>query len=134
MTEQERKLLNAIFDTEEEGAGMEQMPENYPDTVLDKVSYSEYALISNLEYIGKAINRLSFLHSLLLGAERGGGLPDIITHNELRMALEPLLRVRADINEIVDMLSSPIFRETRAKTHEKHDPAPQDGQGEDGDT
>ena len=39
-------------------------------------------------------------------------LPDIITHNELRMALEPLMRVRADVNEIVDWLL-PIYHETK---------------------
>ena len=105
--EQSKKLLQAIFaeeDTDED---------NYPETIADKVSYSEYVLTHNLQYIGKAIDRLSRLSRLLLVAERHeNGLPDIITNNELRMALEPLLRVREDINEIVDWLL-PIYRETK---------------------
>jgi len=57
------------------------------------------------------LNRLS----RLLALERKDGtnkLPDIITHNELRMALEPLMRVRADVNEIIDWLL-PIYHETK---------------------
>ena len=100
--------------TPEENMGT--MPKNYPDTIADKVSYSEYVLTHNLQYIGKAIDRLSRLSRLLLVAERHeNGLPDIITNNELRMALEPLLRVQSDITEIVDWLL-PIYRETKQKT------------------
>ena len=105
--EQSKKLLQAIFaeeDTDED---------NYPETILDKVGYAEYVLTHNLQYIGKAINRLSRLSRLLLVAERHeNGLPDIITNNELRMAMEPLLRVQSDVNEIVDWLI-PIYRETK---------------------
>ena len=104
--EQAKKLLNAIFaeeDTDED---------NYPETIADKVSYSEYVLTHNLQYIGKAIDRLSRLSRLFLVADKSGGLPDIITNNELRMALEPLLRVREDINEITDYLLE-SYRETK---------------------
>ena len=104
--EQAKKLLNAIFaeeDTDED---------NYPETIADKVSYSEYVLTHNLQYIGKAIDRLSQLSRLFLVADKSGGLPDIITNNELRMALEPLLRVREDINEITDYLLE-SYRETK---------------------
>lgn len=107
--EQSKKLLQAIFaeeDTDED---------NYPETIADKVSYSEYVLTHNLQYIGKAIDRLSRLSRLLLVAERHeNGLPDIITNNELRMALEPLLRVHADIKEILGWLV-PVHRETMPK-------------------
>ena len=105
-TEQAKKPLNAIFaedDTDED---------NYPETIADKVSYSEYVLTHNLQYIGKAIDRLSRLSRLLLVADKSGGLPDIITNNELRTALEPLLRVQSDVNEIIDWLL-PIYRETK---------------------
>ena len=105
-TEQAKKLLQAIFaeeDTDED---------NYPETIADKVSYSEYVLTHNLQYIGKAIDRLSRLSRLLLVADKSGGLPDIITNNELRTALEPLLRVQSDVNEIIDWLL-PIYRETK---------------------
>ena len=79
--EQSKKLLQAIFaeeDTDED---------NYPETIAEKVSYSEYVLTHNLQYIGKAIDRLSRLSRLFLVADKSGGLPDIITNNELRMAL-----------------------------------------------
>jgi len=104
--EQEKKLLQAIFaeeDTDED---------NYPETISDKVSYAEYVLTHNLQYIGKVIDRLSRLSRLFLVADKSGGLPDIITNNELRMALEPLLRVREDINEITDYLLE-SYRETK---------------------
>ena len=105
--EQVKKLLQAIFaeeDTDED---------NYPETVSEKVGYSEYVLTHNLGNIGKAINRLGRLSRLLLVSEKHeNGLPDIITNNELRMALEPLLRVQSDVNEIVDWLL-PIYRETK---------------------
>jgi len=105
-TEQAKRLLHAIFaeeDTDED---------NYPETIADKVSYSEYVLTHNLQYIGKAIDRLSRLSRLFLVADKSGGLPDIITNNELRMALEPLLRVREDVNEITDYLLE-SYRETK---------------------
>ena len=106
-SEQAKRLLKAIFaeeDTDED---------NYPETITDKVGYAEYVLTHSLEYIGKAIDRLSRLSRLLLVAERHeNGLPDIITNNELRMALEPLLRVREDVNEITDYLLE-SYRETK---------------------
>ena len=104
--EQAKRLLQAIFaeeDTDED---------NYPETITDKVSYSEYVLTHNLQYIGKAIDRLSRLSRLFLVADKSGGLPDIITNNELRMALEPLLMVREDVNEITDYLLE-SYRETK---------------------
>ena len=104
--EQAKRLLQAIFaeeDTDED---------NYPETIADKVSYSEYVLTHNLQYIGKAIDRLSRLSRLFLVADKSGGLPDIITNNELRMALEPLLMVREDVNEITDYLLE-SYRETK---------------------
>ena len=105
-SEQAKRLLQAIFaeeDTDED---------NYPETITDKVSYSECVLTHNLQYIGKAIDRLSRLSRLFLVADKSGGLPDIITNNELRMALEPLLRVREDVNEITDYLLE-SYRETK---------------------
>ena len=105
-SEQAKRLLKAIFaeeDTDED---------NYPETITDKVGYAEYVLTHSLEYIGKAIDRLSRLSRLFLVAGKSGGLPDIITNNELRMALEPLLRVREDVNEITDYLLE-SYRETK---------------------
>ena len=100
--EQSKKLLQAIFaeeDTDED---------NYPETIADKVSYSEYVLTHNLQYIGKAIHRLSRLDRLMALPE----LPGIIKHNELRMALEPLLQVENDIKDITEMLTD-VYRDTK---------------------
>lgn len=97
--EQAKKLLQAIFAEEDTDTD-----DDYPKTIADKVSYAEYVLTHNLQYIGKALNRLSRLNRLLLVADKNGGLPDIITNNELRMALEPLMRVREDVNEITGFL------------------------------
>ena len=106
--EQSKKLLQAIFAEEDTDEG------NYPETISEKVGYAEYVLTHNLSNIGKALNRLSRLSRLLLVSEKSGGLPDIITNNELRMALEPLLRAREDINEITGYLLE-SYRETKPK-------------------
>ena len=105
-SEQAKKLLQAIFAEEDTDK------DNYPETITDKVSYSEYVLTHNLQYIGKTINRLSRLNRLLLVSDKSGGLPDIITNNELRTALEPLLRVRGNIVEITDILME-VYHETK---------------------
>jgi hypothetical protein len=102
--EQARKLLNAILDTPDG----EPEDDNYPDTDQEKVGYSEYVLTHSLQYIGKAIHRLSRLDRLMALPE----LPDIIKHNELRMALEPLLQVENDIKDITEMLTE-VYRDTK---------------------
>ena len=98
-TEQAKRLLTAIF-----GEGESEKPEddNYPETDLEKVGYSEYVLTRTLQYIGKAIHRLNRLHNLLALSE----LPDIIKQNELRMALEQLLQVEDDVKDIAEMLTA----------------------------
>lgn len=107
--EQSKRLLQAIFAEEETDE------DNYPETISEKVDYAEYALIHNLSNIGKALNRLSRLSRLLLVSEKHeNGLPDIITNNELRMALEPLLIVREDVAEITKFLSE-AYHETKPK-------------------
>ena len=111
--EQSKKLLQAIFaeeDTDED---------NYPETITDKVGYAEYVLTHSLEYIGKALHRLGRLNRLLLVAgKHDGGLPDIITNNELRMALQPLMQVENDIKDITEMLIE-ICRATKPSEPEE---------------
>ena len=70
------------------------------------------ALRSDAEW---ALWRLGRLDRLLFAAEKDGEntLPDIITNNEVRMALAPLLRVENDIGEITEMLTE-IYYETKA--------------------
>lgn len=110
MKSKEERLLAAIFD----GAEEEPEADNYPETITEKVGYAEFVIIHALQNIAPAIQRLSRLHNLLLVAERkeGDKLPDIITNNELRMALGPLLQVENDIKDITEMLL-PIYRETK---------------------
>ena len=110
--EQSKKLLQAIFAEEETDD-----KDNYPETIAEKVSYAEYVLTHNLSNVGEALNRLNRLSRLLLVSEKSGGLPDIITSNELRMALEPLLIVCEDVVEITDMLLE-AYHETRPKKEE----------------
>ncbi len=110
--EQAEKLLQAIFAEEETDE------DNYPETIAEKVSYAEYVLTHNLSNVGKALNRLSRLSRLLLVSEkRENRLPDIITNNELRMALEPLAIVCEDVAEIADILLE-VYHETRPKKEE----------------
>ena len=106
-TEQAKKLLTAIFSE----SGDEMPDDNYPDTDREKVGYSEYVLTHTLQYIGMAIHRLSRLHNLLALPD----LPDIITHNELRMALEPLLQVENDVKDIAEMLTA-VYKATKEGT------------------
>lgn len=107
MQSKEERLLKAIFATAED-----EPDDNYPETMLDKVSYAEYVLAHSLEYTGKALNRLNRLSHLLSAAGKGEKLPDIIAHNELRMALEPLLHVENDVKDIAEMLVE-VYRETK---------------------
>ena len=109
-TEQAKKLIEAIFkDTDNEPED-----DNYPETDLEKVGYSEYVLTHSLQYFGKAIHRLSHLHHLLALPE----LPEIIKQNELRMALEPLLQVENDVKDITEMLT-PIYKAMKPKEGNK---------------
>ena len=103
-TEQAKKLLTAIFSE----SGDEMPDDNYPDTDREKVGYSEYVLTHTLQYIGKAIHRLSRLHNLMALPD----LPDIIKQNELRMALEPLLQVENDVKDIAEMLTA-VYKATK---------------------
>lgn len=105
-TEQANRLLNAIFS--ETG----NVPDdNYPETDEEKVGYSELVLTNSLQYMGKAIYRLSRLHNLLALPE----LPDIIKKNELRMVLEPLLQVENDVKDIAEMLTD-VYKATKEGT------------------
>lgn len=103
--EQAKRLLSAIFDIPEKVED-----DNYPETDREKVGYSEYVLTHSLQYIGRACHRLSRLHNLLALPE----LPNIIMLNELRMALEPLLRVENDVKHIAEMLTE-VYKETKKK-------------------
>lgn len=117
-TEQAKRLLTAIFAEPEDemydGDEKELIDDNYPETTTEKVGYAEYVMTHDLQFIGTSIHRLSRLYNLLMAAERaeGGKLPDIITNNELRMALKPLLIVENDIKDIAEMLTE-VYKATK---------------------
>lgn len=110
MESKEERLLKAIFSNAED----DESEDNYPETITEKVGYVEYVMTHGLQNIGATIYRLSRLHSLLMTAEKSGEskLPNIITNNELRMALKPLLQVENDIKDVVEMLTE-VYRETK---------------------
>jgi len=108
MTKEER-LLKAIFED-----GDDAMPDNYPDTYLEKADYAEYCMIKLLEYVSPALRRVGRLRAMLKAGQEGGEnkLPDIITCNETRMALEPLARVKGDVDDAFGELLK-IYNETK---------------------
>lgn len=108
-TEQAERLLKAIFNSDEPDEGepdMDEPDDNYPDTIAEKIGYAEYVAIHILGDLAPAIQRLTRLNRLLLIGGKGGeqSLPDVITHNEARMALQYLLRVERDVKEITRLV------------------------------
>ena len=116
--EKEVRLLKAIFAKEND----EKDEDDYPQTLPEKVSFSEMIVTGSLQGISRTIMRLSRLNSLLAISDKEGQppLPDIITHNEVRMALEPLLTVGNDISEVVEILTE-IYRNTKPPKKESED-------------
>ena len=108
MESKEERLLKAIFSENEDPN------DNYPETYAEKAGYAEHTLTYTLQDISTALWRLSRLDKLLFAAEKDGKntLPNIITNNEVRMALTPILRVENDVNEIAEMLTN-IYIETK---------------------
>ena len=109
METKEERLLKAIFSEKE------KLDDNFPETYVEKVCYADCVIIHTLQDISAALWRLSRLNRLLSVSEKDGEntLPNIITNNEVRMALTPLLRVENDVSEITEMLAG-IYNETKA--------------------
>jgi len=109
MTKEER-LLKAIYAED----GDDAMPDNYPDTYLEKADYAEYCMIKLLEYLSPALCRVSRLCAMLKAGQEGekNTLPSIITNNETRMVLEPLARVKGDVDDAFTELLK-IYNETK---------------------
>ena len=109
MTPEER-LLREIFAKSEQ----DEMPDNYPETYFEKADYALFCLHKVLEYLSPALVRSSQLCRLLRVGERDGKntLPDIITHNESRMALRHLTIVKRDVDEAYQEILS-IFESTK---------------------
>ena len=109
MTPEER-LLREIFAKSEQ----DEMPDNYPATHLDKAYYAMFCLHKSLKSISPALVRISRLCGLLRVSEKDGKntLPDIITHNESRMALRHLTMVKRDVDVAYKEILS-IFENTK---------------------
>ena len=110
MTKEER-LLKAIFT---ENDGEDGRPDNYPETYYEKAGYAECCLQNSLEYLSPALRRLSRLRGLILVSAKDGisTLPDIITNNECLMVLEPLARVKRDVDDAFTELKF-IYQSTK---------------------
>lgn len=93
---------------------LDEMPDNYPATYLDKADYAMHCMHKSLESISPALGRISRLCGLLRVSEKDGKntLPDIITHNESRMALRHLTMVKRDVDEAYQEILS-IFESTK---------------------
>lgn len=109
MTPEER-LLRALFTKSEQ----DEMPDNYPETYFEKADYALFCLHKVLEYLSPALVRASQLCGLLRVSEkdRKNTLPDIITHNESRMALKHLIMVKRDVDDAYQEILS-IFENTK---------------------
>lgn len=106
MTKEER-LLKKIF-------GKHKEEDDRPRTIIDLVGFSELLVTKSLENISRSIVRLSRLHRLLTITQKDGQdkLPDIITNNEARMALEALVPAKNEINDAVAYLLA-VYRATK---------------------
>lgn len=111
MTPEER-LLREIFAKSEQ----DEMPDNYPETYFEKVDFAMFCLHKSLQSISSALGRTSRLCGLLRGSEKDGKntLPDIITHNESRMALKRLAMVKRDVDDAYQEILS-IFENTEVE-------------------
>ena len=115
MTPEER-LLNEMF-TKSEQDELDEMPDNYPETYFEKADYAMFCLHKVLGCLSPALGRISRLCGLLRIGEKDckNTLPDIITHNESRMALRHLIMVKRDIDDAYQEILS-IFENTNTKT------------------
>lgn len=118
----EERLLKAIFGKKVKPVcEPPEIPDNYPETFIDKVCYSECILYHTIAEITPALHRLNRLHNLLAVSEKDGEnkLPDIITNNESRMALKHLLQVQNDINEVCGYVEE-IYKATEGKNEQNN--------------
>jgi len=116
MTPEERLLKDIFAKDDSENDGPEGgIPDNYPETYFEKADYALFCLHKSLEFISPALRRISRLCGLLRVSEKDGKntLPDIITHNEIRMALRHLTMVKSDVDDAYSEMLA-IFDSTKA--------------------
>lgn len=109
MTPEERLLREICTKSEQD-----EMSDNYPETYFEKADYALFCLHKVLENLSPALIRTSRLCEYLRVSEKDGKttLPDIITHNESRMALKHLTRIKCDVDEAYQEILS-IFENTK---------------------
>ena len=97
MTAEER-LLKTVFAEEDTDDGKDG---NILGSYSEKAYYTQFLLHKALENLSPALNRISRLCGLLQVGQKDGknGLPSIITHNESRMVLQHLAKVKVDVNK-----------------------------------
>lgn len=89
---------------------------DYPETYFEKADYAMFCMHKSLASISPALGRISRLCGLLRVSEKDGKntLPDIITHNESRMALRHLTMVKRDVDDAYQEILS-IFENTEVE-------------------
>ena len=116
MTPEERLLKDIFAKDDSENDGPEwEMPDNYPVTYIDKADYALFCLHKSLKSISPALGRISRLCGYLRVSEKDGKntLPDIITHNESRMAIMHITMVKRDVDDAYSEMLA-IFDSTKA--------------------
>lgn len=100
---QKERALRAIFS---EHIDEDNPSDDFPKTYYEKAGYAEHCLRKSLEYASPALSRLERIRSLLLIGKEGeiSTTPNIILHNEARMALEKVMRIKLNIDDAVDEL------------------------------
>ena len=108
------ELTTRNYPTQTHEVPFDEMPDNYPETCFEKADYALFCLHKVLEYLSPALVRTSRLCGLLRVSEKDGKntLPDIITHNESRMALKHLIMVKRDVDDAYQEILS-IFENTK---------------------
>jgi hypothetical protein len=93
---------------------LDEMPDNYPASHLDKADYALFCLRKSLKSISPALGRISRLCGLLRLGEKDGKntTPRIITHDGSRMALKHLTMVKRDVDDAYQEILR-IFESTK---------------------
>jgi len=92
-----------------------EMPENFPDTVQDKVACAMYDMFSLIESANRAAKQFARLNSLL--ASCGGKLPNVITRNELKTAARHVDRVTEDLLSVSGLMLE-VGNKVKEDSHE----------------
>ena len=107
----EERLLEAIF---KKSGGKKKEGDKYPEKNSEKIGYALYLITRSLESISPALTRLSRLDNLYKMEK----LPEIIAHNEARMALDKIVKVKQSIDDAYNEVLI-VFKRTKEKEENK---------------